>query len=80
MSSKLAESSPDMGRLTQQTFCSSPEVLDRSRFFFFFTFHNCFVPIGISSMGNLGCLPQGKPAATVVLSNPQCMLGVLVFL
>ena len=35
----------------------------------------CFVhfvvPMGISPMGNLGCFPQGKPAATVVLPNPN---------
>ena len=30
-------------------------------------------------MGNSGCFPQGKPAATVALPNLLCMLGVLVF-
>ena len=33
-------------------------------FYFFFFFNNCIVPIGISPVGNSGCLPRGKPAAT----------------
>ena len=30
----------------------------------FILFYNCNVPFGISSMGNSGCFPRGKPAAT----------------
>ena len=33
----------------------------------------------IFPMGKSGCLPWGKPAATVALPNLLCMLGVLVF-
>ena len=48
------------------------------------TYEHClpvqlYCPNGISPMGNLGCLPQGKPAATVTLPNLWCMLEVLVF-
>ena len=34
-----------------------------SYFYFTFTFNN-YCPNGIFPMGNLGCLPKGKPAAT----------------
>ena len=43
-------------------------------------FFQLYGPSEVSSMGNLGCLPWGKPAATVALSNLSCTLGVLVFL
>ena len=36
----------------------------QSLLFFNFCFLQPYCPSGISPMGNLGCLPQGKPAAT----------------
>ena len=47
--------------------------------FFLLYFLQLYCPNGIFTMGNLGCLPWGKPAATVALPNLRCMLGVLVF-
>ena len=38
------------------------------------------VPLGFSPIGSLGCFPQEKPAATVMLPSLQCMQGVLVLL
>ena len=34
------------------------------RLYFTFTFYSCIVPMGHFVMGNSGCLPLGKPAAT----------------
>ena len=49
-----------------------------SLLFLYFLQLSC--PNGISPMGNSGCLPQEKLAATeVTLPNLWCMLGVLVF-
>ena len=56
-------------------------------FYFFFWVHflkkpfdNRIVPNGISPMGNSGCFPRGKPAATESrYPTFCCMLGVLVF-
>ena len=47
-------------------------------FLFFPNFLQLYCPNGISSMGNLGCCPQGKPAVTVTLPNLLCMLGIFV--
>ena len=52
-----------------------------TEFIYLFTFVfilQLHCPNGISSMGNSDCFPKGKPAATVMLSNLLCMLGVLV--
>ena len=45
-----------------------------------FLFLQLYCPIESAPKENLGYFPWGKPATTVVLPNPQCVLGVLVFL
>ena len=40
---------------------------------------NCLLDLGTDFLVGLGCFPHEKPAVTVVLPNPQRMLGVLGF-
>ena len=38
-----------------------------------------YCPVGVSPVAKLAGFCQGKPAATVTLPNPPCMLGVIAF-
>ena len=51
-----------VSRLCEPHQCLSPENF--FSFFFFFYFLQLYCPNGISPIGNLCCLPRGKPAVT----------------